>query len=175
MDRFLGIATEPKTDSIPKVNNTIGVANREKPVKRKYNAEYIRYGFTWCDNEEAPKPQCVVCGEQLANHAMVSSKLICHLKTKHASYANKDKEFVHRMLGQNKKQKRLMKSSFTVSEKALAASYHVAKLIAQQKKPHAIGEKLLNPACLEIVGLMLGKKEVEEIKKVSLSVETIKR
>ena len=62
------------------------------------------------------------------------------------------------MLSQNKKQKRPMKSSFTVSEKALAASYHLAKLIAQQKKPHTIGEKLLKPACLEVVRLMLGKK-----------------
>ena len=25
MDKFLGIATEPETDSIPKANNTIGV------------------------------------------------------------------------------------------------------------------------------------------------------
>ena len=58
-----------------------------------------------------------------------------------------------------------MKLSFTISEKALAASYDVAKLIAQQKKPHTIGEKLLKPACLEIVRLMLGQKEVEEIKK----------
>ena len=165
MDKFLGIATEPETDRIPKASNTIGVANRQKPVKRKYNAEYIRYGFTWCDNEEAPKPQCVVCGEQLANHAMVPSKLIRHLKTKHASYANKDKEFFQRMLSQNKKQKRLMKSSFTVSEKALAASYHVAKLIAQQKKPHTIGEKLLKPACLEIARLMLGKRKLKRSKK----------
>ena len=58
-----------------------------------------------------------------------------------------------------------MKSSFTVSEKALAASYPVAKLIAQQKKPHTIGEKLLQPACLEIVRLMLWKEEVEGSKK----------
>ena len=175
MDKFLGIATEPETDSIPKANNTIGVANRQKPVNRKCNAEYIRYGFTWCDNEKAPKPQFVVCGEELANHAMVPSKLIRHLKTKHASYANKDKEFFQRMLSQNKIQKRLMKLSFTVSEKPLAASYHFAKLIAQQKKTHAIAEKLLKPSCLEIVRLMLGKKEVHEIKKVSLSAETIKR
>ena len=104
MDKFLGIATEPETDRIPKANNTIGVA------KRKYNAEYIRYGFIWCDNEEAPKPQCVVCEEQLANHAMVPSKLIRHLKTKHASYADKDKKFFQRMLSQHKKQKRIMKS-----------------------------------------------------------------
>ena len=106
---------------------------------------------------------------------MVPSKLIRHLKTKHASYANKDKEFFQLMLSKNKKQKHLIKSSFTVSEKALAASYHVAILIAQQKKPHTIGEKLLKPACLEIVRLMLWQKEVEEIKKVSLSAETIER
>ena len=75
MNKFLKIAIDPETDSIP---STSGVTNRQKPVKRKYNAEYIRYGFTWCDNEEAPKPQCVVCGEQLANHAVVPSKLIRH-------------------------------------------------------------------------------------------------
>ena len=127
MDKFLGIATEPETDSISKGNNTNGVANRKKPVKRKHNAEYIRYRFTCCDNKEAPKRQGVACGEQLANHAMVPSKLICHLKTKHASYANKDTEFFQQ---KNKKQKRLIKSSFTVAEKALATSYLVAKLIA---------------------------------------------
>ena len=170
---FLGIAIEPKTDGIPKATNTIVVANKQRSVKRKYKAEYIRYRFTWCDSEEAPKPQCVVCGEQLANHAMVPSKLIRDLKTKHASYAIKDNDFFQPMLSQNKKLKHLMKLSFTVSEKALAASYHVAKLIAQQEKPHTIGEAV-KPASLEIVGLMLGKKEDEEIKKVSLSEETIK-
>ena len=44
-----------------------------------------------------------------------------------------------------------MKLSFTVSKKALEASYHVAKLIAHYKKPHTIGKSLLKPACLEIV------------------------
>ena len=117
MDKFLGRATEPETDNITKADNAIGVANRQKPVRRKYKAEYIRYGFTWCDNEKAPKPQCVVCGEQLANNPMIPSKLIRYLKTKHASYANKDKEFFQRMLSQNKKQKCLLKSSFTVSKK----------------------------------------------------------
>ena len=107
---------------------------------------------------------------------MVPRKLTRHLKTKHASYANKNEEFFQRMLSQNKKQKHLTKSSFLVSEKTLAASNHVAKSTARnRKKPHTIGEKLLKPACLEIVRLMLGKKEVKEIKKVSLSAESIKR
>ena len=68
-----------------------------------------------------------------------------------------------------------MKSTFTVWEKAVETSYHVAKLIARQKKPHTIGKELIKPACLEVVGLMLGQKEAEQVRKVSLSAETIKR
>ena len=106
---------------------------------------------------------------------MVPSKLIRHLKTKHSTYSGKDKDFFQRIWSQNKKQKQFMKSTFTVTEKAVEASYQVAKLIARQKKPHTIGEELIKPACLEIVGLMLGQKEAEEVRKVSLSAETIKR
>ena len=40
------------------------------------------------------------------------------------------------MLSQNKKQECYMKLSFTVSEKALEASYHIAKLIARQKNAY---------------------------------------
>ena len=67
-----------------------------------------------------------------------------------------------------------MKLSFKVSEKALEASYHVAKLIARQK-PHTISETLLKPACLEIVQLMFIPKEVKEVSKVPLSADTTKR
>ncbi|GFU24223.1 protein ZBED8 [Nephila pilipes] len=68
-----------------------------------------------------------------------------------------------------------MKSAITVSEKALEASYHVAKLIARQKKPHTVGKRLIKPACMEIVRLMIGPNEVKEVNKVSLSADTVKR
>ena len=106
---------------------------------------------------------------------MVPNKLMRHLNTNHAVHAGKNKDYFQRLLSQNKKQECFMKSSFTVFEKALEASYHVAKLIARQKKPHTIGETLLKPACLEIVRLMLGSKEVKEVSKVPLSADTIKR
>lgn len=47
--------------------------------KRKYNPDYIKYGFTSSDE----KPQCVECGEVLANESMKPSKLERHLQTKH--------------------------------------------------------------------------------------------
>ncbi|GFT97848.1 SCAN domain-containing protein 3 [Nephila pilipes] len=106
---------------------------------------------------------------------MVPSKLKRHLYSSHPSYANKDKQYFKRCLEQNKKQKKFMKSAVTVSEKALKASYHVAKLIARQKKPHTVGETLIKPACMEIVRLMLGPNEVKEVNKVSLSADTVKR
>ena len=170
MDKFLKRAVQPP-DSLP----TSASDSAKAQKKRKYSEDYMQYGFTWCGSEEAPNPHCVVCGEQLGNQAMVPSKLIRHLKTKHSTYSGKDKDFFQRIWSQNKKQKQFMKSTFTVTEKAVEASYQVAKLIARQKKPHTIGEELIKPACLEIVGLMLGQKEAEEVRKVSLSAETIKR
>ena len=62
-----------------------------------------------------------------------SSKLICHLNTKHAVHAHKNKNYFQGMLSQNKKEECYKKLSFTVSKKALEASYLVAKLIALQK------------------------------------------
>ena len=160
MDKFLKRKTDTcnagtQQDSAPGTSNVIKV-KKQKLVKRKYREDYIQYGFSWCGNEDAPKPLCVICGEKLANEAMVPNKLMRHLNTNHAVYAGKNKDYFQRLLSQNKKQECFMKSSFTVSKKALEASYHVAKLIARQKKPHTIGETLLKPACLEIVRLMLG-------------------
>ena len=67
-----------------------------------------------------------------------------------------------------------MKLSSTVSEKALEASYHVAKLFARQKN-RIILAKLLKSACLKIVRLMFGPKKVKKINKVLLCADTIKR
>ncbi|GFS83782.1 SCAN domain-containing protein 3 [Nephila pilipes] len=106
---------------------------------------------------------------------MVPSKLKRHLYSSHPSCANKDKQYFKRCLEQNKNEKKFMKSAVTVSEKALEASYHVAKLIARQKKPHTVGETLIKAACMEIVRLMLGPNEVKEVNKVSLSADTVKR
>ncbi|XP_057658441.1 protein FAM200B-like [Diorhabda carinulata] len=166
MDKFLfgKQSTSPAEDDEP---CTSSIAKKRKIVNRKYSEDYIRYGFYWCGDEAAPKPLCVICNEQLTNDSMVPSKLNRHAK--------KDISYFQRLLAQNLKQKKFMMSTVSVSDKALEASYYIAKLIAREKKPHTIGEKLIKPACMEIVRVMLGPKEVQEVSKVSLSAETIKR
>ncbi|GFS38370.1 zinc finger BED domain-containing protein 5 [Nephila pilipes] len=130
MDKFLRRKdSSSRTDD--EEPSTSVTKNLKKVVKRKYDEDYINYGFSWCGDETAPRPQCII---QLSNASMVP-----------------------------------------ISEKALEASYHVAKLIARQKKPHTVGETLIKPACMEIVRLMLGPNEVKEVNKVSLSADTVKR
>ncbi|GFR31253.1 uncharacterized protein TNCT_274872, partial [Trichonephila clavata] len=34
--------------------------NLKKVVKRKYDEDYIKYGFSWCGDETAPRPQCII-------------------------------------------------------------------------------------------------------------------
>ncbi|GFT47571.1 zinc finger BED domain-containing protein 5 [Nephila pilipes] len=174
MDKFLRRKdSSSRTDD--EEPSTSVTKNLKKVVKRKYDEDYIKYGFSWCGDETARRPQCTICGDQLSNESMVPSKLKLHLYSSHPICAIKDKQYFKRYLEQNKKQKTFMKSAVTVSEKALEASYHVAKLIARQKKPHTVGETLIKPACMEIVRLMLGPNEVKEVNKVSLSADTVKR
>ena len=42
----------------------------------------------------------------------------------------------------------------------LTASCEVAYLIAKQKKPHIIGETLVNPAAMQLAKIMLGKTQM---------------
>ncbi|GFT50946.1 SCAN domain-containing protein 3, partial [Nephila pilipes] len=37
--------------------NTSVTKNLKKVVKRKYDEDYIKYGFSWCGDETAPRPQ----------------------------------------------------------------------------------------------------------------------
>ncbi|GFS79132.1 SCAN domain-containing protein 3 [Nephila pilipes] len=150
IDKFLRLKdSSSRTDD--EEPSTSVTKNLKKVVKRKYDEDNIKNGFSWCGDETAPRPQCIICGDQLSNESMVPSKLKLHLYSSHPSCANKDKQYFKMCLEQNKKQKKFMKSAVTISEKALEASYHVAKLIARQTNPHTVGETLIKPACMEIV------------------------
>ncbi|KAK4313772.1 hypothetical protein Pmani_014896 [Petrolisthes manimaculis] len=66
--------------------------------------------------------------------------------------------------------------SFHQSNKAaVLASYVVVLKIAQQKKPHSIGETLVMPCTKEIVRIMLGEQHAKKLDTQPLSDNTVQR
>ena len=51
----------------------------------------------------------------------------------------------------------------------------MAYLIAEDKKPHTIGETLIKPAAVAISQIMHGDKIADEVKEIPLSADTIRR
>ncbi|XP_054723267.1 zinc finger BED domain-containing protein 5-like [Uloborus diversus] len=161
MDKFLKRSSELSTSS--------GSSGIKK--KRLYDENYLKFGFTVIDN----KPQCVICFEILSRESMKPSKLVRHLNTKHPNEKNKPVEFFERKLKALEHQKTAIGQMSNLNEKALLASYRVAFRVAKAGKPHTIAENLILPAALDIAEIMFGKQEIEKLKSIPLSDNTIQR
>ncbi|KAL4136092.1 hypothetical protein QTP88_007659 [Uroleucon formosanum] len=61
------------------------------------------------------------------------------------------------------------------NEKIVEASYHIAFMVAQQKKPHTLGETLIKPSILKAVEIVLGEESKRKIAQLSLLDNTVKR
>lgn len=142
---------------------------------RKYREEYIQYGFTCVVINKVQHPQCVVCTEVLAHESLKPVKMFRHLKTKHPSFAAKPADFFHRKERELQGQKKVITNQTTIPTKAQKASYEVAYLIAQAKKPHTIGKTLIKPAAIAMSRTVHGDKQAQELEAVPLSDGTISR
>ena len=60
------------------------------------------------------------------------------------------------------------------SAELIEASFEIAQMIAQAKKPHNIGETLIKPCMLKASSLVLGESNSKKLAKISLSESTIK-
>ncbi|GFU53672.1 SCAN domain-containing protein 3 [Trichonephila clavipes] len=123
-------------------------------VHRKYNDDFLKFGFTSTMENDIVVPECVICGFKLSNSAMVPSKLQRDLVTNHPSLSTKQ---------------------VCVSEKAQVASYEIAELISVNLKPHNLVEEIILPACRKIVKTMIGGSADIDICKIPLSNDTIHR
>ena len=111
--------------------------------KRKYNEEYIQYGFTvTTDIAGEEVPLCFVCSTILSNEAMKPPKLLRHMEAHHIFLKAKPIEYMQQMLRDFKGQQTIMRKSAKISENALKASYLVALRIAKCKKPHTMQSSL---------------------------------
>ena len=145
-----------------------------KSVVRQYKEDYLSFGFI-SSGEEQPRPKCVVCGEKLANQAMVPSKLKRHLHTKHSHLCEKPIEYFKRLIADQTRQSQQLTKITTISDKAQEASYAVADIVAKKMKSHTIAESVILPACCKIVNIMFGEKYEQEVLKIPVSDNTISR
>ena len=142
--------------------------------KFKYNESFVQFGFIVINTGGEEKPQCVLCHKVIASSSLKPCKLKRHLETHHPNSTNTGVDFFKRY-GQNLGNARLDSTGkfFKENTAALKASYEVAREIAVAKKPHSIGEQLIMSCCKIIMSNLLGNSEVEKLKQVSLSNNTV--
>ncbi|KAF2365032.1 Zinc finger BED-type [Trinorchestia longiramus] len=90
------LAVERDFESYDGDVNQVGVLPAKKirsNFTRKYNSSYIEFGFVATNDKGVQKPQCVICGDVLANNSMKPSHLKRHLRTKHKEMSLKPREF----------------------------------------------------------------------------------
>lgn len=145
------------------------------PPKRKYDDDYIKFGFTSIEINGETRPQCVICATVLANDALKPAKLVRHLKSVHPNNCDRSREFFEGKL-MNLKRMKLGHSGtrYALSEKTLAASFEISKLIAKSKKAHTIGESLIKPCMLKAAEELLGQEAQKKIREIPLSNDTVK-
>ncbi|XP_076352731.1 protein FAM200C-like [Tachypleus tridentatus] len=144
--------------------------------KRKWNDEYVKFGFT-CTTEKdgTQRPQCILCSTLFSNANLKPSKLDEHFKNKHGGRdAGSDIVTLRVKRARFDQVGTLPTYGFSPTEKPLLrASYEVAYQIAKSKKPHTIGEELIKPCALEMAKIVLGKEAEKKLQQVSLSNDVI--
>ena len=144
--------------------------------KRKYNEEYLQNGFTDAAVNGQVVPQCAICFEKLSNDALRPNRLKRHLQTKHSLHQTKPLAFFQSKKDSFKKMKIACAENFSQlsSAELVEASFKIAQMIAQAKKPQNIGETLIKPCMLKASSLVLGESNSKKLAKISLSDSTIK-
>ena len=139
---------------------------------RKYNASYIKFGFTSQYRNGKECLQCVIYNKLLTNESMLPNKLERHLSSAHPSLAEKPKEYFLCKLENLTNQKASISSFFHTGQNTLMASYKVVYHVACSKKPHTIAGELILPDTTDLVGIMIGNNAAKKLKDVSLSNNT---
>uniref|UniRef100_UPI00358E3DDC zinc finger BED domain-containing protein 5-like n=1 Tax=Myxine glutinosa TaxID=7769 RepID=UPI00358E3DDC len=150
--------------------------NPSEMTKRGYDEQYIKFGFTSLHDQGELKGQCILCQKVLGNQYLQPSKLKFHLEKIHPHHQHKDVDFFKRM-AENVKRRRLDQSGtlFQQNKRLTEASYAVSLLIAQQKKPHTVGETLIKPCALKMARILFGEEAEKKFNKISLSNNTVQR
>jgi len=75
MDKLIIRNTTASGTSQP-VPSDSSVQNKKTSCKLSFSTDFIKFGFRRYENNKMVQPQCVVCGEILANESLKPSKFV---------------------------------------------------------------------------------------------------
>lgn len=171
MDKWLVNKRKNETDE----NEPSTSVLKRKKKTRKYDSEYLKIGFSWKEDNDEQRPQCVICFEVLANESMRPNKLRRHIETKHPDLIDQPLSYFETKLKELNTSKTKITQFTKINEKAMHASYLISLQIAKAGKPHTIGENLVLPAIKVTVGVMFGDKFSKDVEMIPLSNDTVTR
>lgn len=168
-----GSEVESEIDS--KIKKKQQQKRKKKNAVRKYDAQYLAFGFISIEKDGKPCPHCLICHKNLANSSMVPVKMLRHLQNLHAELANKPIEYFKDLKSEQKNQSKSMESYANSELKAIQSSFAVAYEIAKAKKPFTLAEKVIQPCLKQVVNILFGESSGEKLNSVPLSRQTIGR
>ena len=132
---------------------------------------YLKYGFISTGDSEAPYPLCPICNSKLSNKVMRHSKLLRHMKTKHAKLEDKSLEFFERRKRDREVEKRLLRTVVSTNLNALRCLTASLRLISHL----LLVKNQFYLHALDICGEVFGESVVKKILQVPLSARTVAR
>jgi len=131
MDRFvIRKDAREKKDKPDEENDDKAIISKVK--KRKYQDEYLQYGFIASENDPS-LPFCLICAKSFSNESMNPSKLIRHLEANHREQKNNPIGYFEKLRSNLQSQAKKFKKYVTTSDQAQIASYRIAQLLAKKK------------------------------------------
>lgn len=154
---------------------------RKKTVVRKWNEDYIKYGFYLTEEEKTkpmPRPTCMICPKlSLANQAMVPNKLNRHLLKNHPGLQFKQKSYFMTLKQNMQKSAKTMGDLVAPSRNAplVRASFRIAHLLALHKKPFTEAEDVVGPSLQIAAEELFDKNALSKVREIPLSNDTMTR
>jgi len=143
--------------------------------KRTYLESYVDFGFDFIVTDDIQKPQCIFCSKVLGNGSMKPSILKARFTSCHSTHVHDDHESLPAKCAGFRAAGTLPRLGFCPGNKSGSeASYRVAYRVTKEKKPHAIGERLIKPCAMDMVELVCRVEQKRKLEKIALSNVTVR-
>ena len=135
--------------------------------KRKWNDDYIMYGFYRTEKEMlnlvvcfVPSACCLFCPAIFGNSNLAPSHLQKHLKTQHPNHQNKSKAFFEESLRDKQKQVSLLENQVKNGNELVLASLKMAHVVMKQKRPYTELESVVLPVLKLLLTFYMEEKRL---------------